>query len=168
MKKTAFKPRSKPMRRTRFESTKPGQLVTLPAHEPREPRRAGPEFRYGQPQVAALFQAPKRDYVRSKALMKAYRLIPCQHCGANDGTVCGAHSNWAIHGKGMSEKADDNRCASLCFLCHSMLDQGSKLLEDERKALWWRAHVSTLVLLAKHRLWPRDVLFPDIETNPFF
>jgi hypothetical protein len=84
--------------------------------------------------------APKREYVRSEPLMRAYRLIPCQHCGVQDGTVCGAHSNWAEHGKGKSIKADDNRCASLCFTCHGMLDQGSILGKAERYALWCIAH----------------------------
>jgi hypothetical protein len=51
-------------------------------------------------------------YVRSPALMKAYRLICCQHCGRDDGTVCGAHSNWAVHGKGRSIKASGSSGSS--------------------------------------------------------
>lgn len=109
----------------------------------------------------------KRDYVRSAALRDAYRLIPCQNCGAADGTVCCAHSNWGIHGKGGHIKADDNRAASLCARCHSMLDQGTKLTEDERKQLWWPAHYKTVMLLINRGLWPSKVPIPDVHINPW-
>jgi ferredoxin len=66
----------------------------------------------------------KFTYVRSKSLMEMYRTIPCQNCGADDGTVCGAHSNLAEHGKGRGIKASDEYCASLCNRCHVWLDQG--------------------------------------------
>lgn len=95
--------------------------------------------------------------------MKAYRLIPCQHCGKSDGTVCGAHSNWSAHGKGKSIKADDNRCASLCFTCHSMLDQGSVLGASERMAMWFTAHVKTVRELVRLNLWPEKVPVPSLE-----
>lgn len=112
---------------------------------------------------------PKREYVRSDAMMKAYRLLPCQHCGkgGEDAGVCGAHSNWAVHGKGKSIKADDNRAASLCWECHWMLDQGSALNEAEKMTLWWRAHVRTVRRLQALGLWPDGVPVPDVLTNPF-
>jgi hypothetical protein len=129
---------------------------------PKLQRQAAP-FKLGQsPRIE------KRAYVRSAALMKAYRLIPCQNCGTDDGTVCGAHSNWAVHGKGKSIKADDNRCASLCSTCHTELDQGSRLTEDERKAMWWAAHQDTVQELLERRLWPKGVPVPDYVNNPFF
>lgn len=86
---------------------------------------------------------PKTAYVRSPALMKAYRLLSCQNCGADDGTVCGAHSNWAEHGKGRGIKASDDKCASLCFTCHSALDQGNASKELKRD-MWFRAHTKTI------------------------
>lgn len=104
---------------------------------------------------------PKHDYIRSESLMKAYRLIPCQNCGKDDGTVCGAHSNWAEHGKGRGIKADDNRCASLCFTCHGMLDQGSILGASERFALWSIAHIKTVAELLRRNLWPKGVPVPN-------
>lgn len=111
---------------------------------------------------------PKRTYVRSESLMEAYRLIPCQHCGRDDGTVCGAHANWSIFGKGGHIKADDSRAASLCSLCHvPVLDQGSKLTRAERQAMWWAAHVKTVIELGKRALWPARVPVPDISINPF-
>jgi hypothetical protein len=103
---------------------------------------------------------PKRQYVRSKKLMEAYRLIPCQHCGAEDHTVAGAHANWGEFGKGKSIKADDNRCASLCFRCHSELDAGKNWSREERKAIWTAAHTKTVALLCAMGLWPEGVPQP--------
>lgn len=105
----------------------------------------------------------KREYVRSKTLMEAYRKIPCQHCGRDDGTVCGAHSNSGTHGKGKGIKADDNTCASLCYTCHSALDQGSHLSRQQRETMHaeaWRKTVRELVRLG---LWPMRVPIPDIR-----
>lgn len=111
-------------------------------------------------------QVPKRAYVRSPALMKAYRMICCQNCGRDDGTVCGAHSNWAVHGKGRGIKADDNRCASLCFTCHTLIDQGGAMSEFGRRRLWWRAHQTSVQLLVSECLWPADVPVPPVLEFP--
>jgi hypothetical protein len=110
---------------------------------------------------------PKHQYVRSPALMTAYRLIACQHCGREDGTVCGAHSNWHPHNKGGAIKADDNRCASLCHSCHSTIDQGSTLSETQRKSVWWHAHQLTVITLVARNLWPPRVPIPDVSTCPW-
>jgi len=98
---------------------------------------------------------PKHKYVRSPKLMQAYRTIPCQNCYIEDGTVCGAHANWG-NGKGMAIKADDTKCASLCFSCHSMLDQGSKLTKEQRQDLWQMAHQKTVNRLKDKGLWPAE------------
>lgn len=103
---------------------------------------------------------PKRQYVRSKKLMEAYREIPCQHCGRDDGTVCGAHSNSQAHGKGRGIKADDNRCASLCYVCHSAIDQGSHLSRVQREELHLQAMRKTVAELLKRGLWPLDIERP--------
>lgn len=111
---------------------------------------------------------PKRDYVRSPTLREAYRLIPCQHCGRDDGTVCCAHSNWSAHGKGGHIKADDSRGASLCAACHvPVLDQGSKLSREERQAMWWAAHVKSVTQLLALGHWPRGVPVPDTRACPW-
>lgn len=108
---------------------------------------------------------PKREYVRSAALLEACRLIPCQHCGRFEfGKVCAAHSNWSLHGKGGHIKADDNRVAALCDVCHvPILDQGSRLSRAERIEMWWMAHLKTVMLLQRMALWPADVLVPDLS-----
>lgn len=61
---------------------------------------------------------------RSPALLRAARDQSCVNCGAEDGTIVSAHSNWPDHGKGMSIKAHDCFVAHLCHACHSWLDQG--------------------------------------------
>lgn len=124
-------------------------------------------FMRASTEAAKFMPLQKRAYVRSKGLMRAYRLIPCQHCGRDDGAVCGAHSNWAVHGKGKGIKADDNRCASLCHACHSALDQGRWMTEAERKAMWWDAHVRTVQALVDAGLWPQSVPVPGLSINPF-
>lgn len=111
---------------------------------------------------------PKRQYVRSSQITEACRTIACQHCGRDDGTVCAAHSNWSVHGKGGHIKADDSRVAALCSSCHvPLLDQGSRLSKAERKTLWWAAHVKTIIELVKRSRWPSSIPVPDISTSPF-
>lgn len=102
---------------------------------------------------------PKHDYVRSKKLLEAAREIPCQHCGADDGTVVAAHTNWG-GGKGRGIKADDNLIASLCFHCHSQLDQGSSMSRLDRHIMWEMAHERTVSKLTKLGLWPDEVPLP--------
>lgn len=108
---------------------------------------------------------PKRQYVRSRKLLDACREIPCQHCGRDTrGRVCAAHSNWSLHGKGAHIKADDNRVAALCDICHvPILDQGSKLSKQERIAMWFAAHCKTVRELVRRGLWPLDVPIPDLR-----
>ena len=119
------------------------------------------------PQVLAkaqpyLMQIPKRQYIRSRKLMKAYSLIGCtvDFCGL--GPTCGAHSNWSIHGKGRGIKADDNRCASMCNAHHTELDQGRHWSEADKQAIWWAAHVRTVQTLTQMGAWPANVPVPDL------
>jgi len=80
--------------------------------------------------------------------MLLYRTIPCQRCGRNNGTVCGAHSNQSIHGKARGIKASDEFCASLCDVCHAWLDYGNSS-RDEKVTAWNDAHVKTVKLIAQ-------------------
>jgi hypothetical protein len=81
---------------------------------------------------------------RNPKLLVACREIPCQLCGAEDGTVVAAHSNQLRDGKGRGLKASDYRIASLCFLCHSQIDQGKDLNRVMRVELWELAHRKTI------------------------
>lgn len=84
---------------------------------------------------------------RNPRLLEAARELPCQHCGVQDGTVVAAHSNQLRDGKGRSIKAHDYRIASLCYRCHSDLDQGSTMSKQERLDMWEEAHRRTVGLL---------------------
>ncbi len=85
------------------------------------------------------------------------------HCGIEDGSVVAAHSNQGIHHKAKGIKADDSAVASLCYACHSKLDQGSKLSKQERMTMWFNAHVKTVRELVRRGLWPLDIQVPDIR-----
>jgi hypothetical protein len=81
---------------------------------------------------------------RNRKLLDAARELPCQHCGIQDGTVVAAHSNQMRDGKGRGLKANDYRIASLCFKCHSELDQGAHMSRAERLEMFEAAHRSTI------------------------
>lgn len=81
---------------------------------------------------------------RNQKLLEVVREAPCMNCGAQDGTVVAAHSNWLRDGKGKGIKAHDYRIAALCFRCHSELDQGKDMTKQERRDLWEAAHRDTI------------------------
>jgi len=78
---------------------------------------------------------------RSPKLLEACRLLPCQLCGREDGTVCAAHRN---EGKGMSMKVSDALVASLCHGCHTELDNGKNFSREERREYWNKAYIKTM------------------------
>ncbi len=106
---------------------------------------------------------PKFPYIRSPKLMQAYRKIPCQHCGIDDGTVCGAHANTAAMGKGRGIKATDSACASLCHRCHMEVDQGRTMSRNERVQVWTDAHLKTVAELVRLGLWPKGIPVPETK-----
>ena len=81
---------------------------------------------------------------RNKKLLEIARLLPCQHCGIEDGTVVAAHSNQLRDGKGLGLKASDFRIASLCFRCHAEADTSSTLTKVARIEMWEQAHRATI------------------------
>lgn len=125
-------------------------------------------WRAGVTASKAVGPIKKRDYVRNKKLREAFRKIPCQNCGRDDGTVCCAHSNWSAHGKGAHIKADDSRGASLCAACHvPLLDQGAGLSRADRQRLWWDAHVKSVGLLVAMGAWPKAIPVPEVSIFPW-
>lgn len=151
------------LKRTGFARKLPPMAVAerLPRAMPTvDPSR----FRLPQLVSGDVVAMAKTTYVRSKTLREAYRLIPCQSCGAQDGTVVCAHANEGAHGKGMAIKACDTKAASLCFACHSRLDQGSDMNRDERHAFWWAAHIKTIPALVAAGHWPKHIPAPDLTT----
>lgn len=107
----------------------------------------------------------KHTYVRSPRLLRACRLIECQHCGINDGSVCAAHSNQGIHHKAKGIKADDSAVAALCHRCHHAVDQGRTMSRTERVQVWTEAHVKTVAELVRLGLWPACVPVPDTSVS---
>ena len=95
----------------------------------------------------------KTAYIRDARYRDACRAMPCQHCGSEVG-VTWAHSNQAIHGKGLGIKASDQYVAALCQACHMHLDQGKDLTQGERVALWDAAHRETVETATKMGIWP--------------
>lgn len=89
---------------------------------------------------------------RSQKLLDACRELPCQLCGAEDGTVCAAHSNQLRDGKGRGIKAQDFRVASLCFKCHAEIDQGTQFSKEYRIERWEEAHRKTIGALFENGL----------------
>jgi len=81
---------------------------------------------------------------RNKKLLELARLLPCQHCGIEDGTVVAAHSNQLRDGKGRGLKSSDFRIASLCFRCHAEADTSSTLSKIARIEMWEQAHRATI------------------------
>jgi hypothetical protein len=104
---------------------------------------------------------PKRNYVRSKKLLKLVADLDCQLCGSGN-MIQAAHCNWG-GGKGRAIKADDNLVAALCMYCHWDIDQGAKWSKKERQQAWWLAHRRTVETLVERGLWPIDVPQPDQE-----
>jgi hypothetical protein len=81
---------------------------------------------------------------RNKKLLEYARKLPCQHCGIDDGTIVAAHSNQLRDGKGRGLKASDYRIASLCYTCHTEIDQGKRLNKAERIQMFEDSHRSTI------------------------
>lgn len=156
--------RTTPMKRTAFASKgwppieRERAIRSMPSVDPAR-------FRLPVPVVGMAAPVSKATYVRSKALREAYRLIPCQACGVSDGTVVCAHANESWAGKGMGIKACDTRAASLCFTCHSKLDQGSDMTRDDRRAFWLAAHLKTIPALVAAGHWPKHIPTPDLSTT---
>lgn len=91
---------------------------------------------------------PKPSTFRSKKLRLVVRSLPCVDCGADNGTIVGAHSN---QGKGLSIKASDAGIMSLCHACHSRLDQPGlgALSQADRRDYEVRMNHRTLVALVE-------------------
>ena len=108
-------------------------------------------------------QHPKFQYIRSKALLKAVASMPCQLCGHP--CTQAAHSNQAIHGKGLGIKASDIYTAALCLHHHHEIDQGNTLSKQERIDRWNHAHEKTVTELVALGKWPKNVPLPIRENT---
>ena len=106
--------RTTPMRRTGFARSTPKPAKVYETHVAR-PRPVA--LRVPDTRARLTVPVPKLDTVRSKPLLEACRRLACQHCGANDGTVVAAHSNWSTHGKGKALKVFTPRLLLMQLAC---------------------------------------------------
>jgi len=155
MKRSGFKPRTKPMsRRGRFESSQPGALVE------REPRKAGPEYRYG---VAALLRAPiaKEEALQHAGYMAQVRRLPCARCGIV-GLSQFCHSD---EGKGTGIKTDCRRGWPGCGPhhdspgCHWFVGTSGNMFKAARREFEEAAGRSTRAMIRAMGRWPASL--PD-------
>jgi hypothetical protein len=102
---------------------------------------------------------PKRQYVRSKKLLKLVSELDCQLCGFRFPRPGGPHQ--LGRGQRGGIKSDDNLVAALCMFCHHEIDQGAKWSKHERQQAWWLAHRKTVEFLVETNQWPVDVPLPD-------
>lgn len=90
--------------------------------------------------------APKPEAHRNAALLEMARGRQCllqfpDVCRNPDTeTTVAAHSNWSDHGKAGARKADEPFSVWACHACHSLLDQGSHLTAEEKRASFDAAH----------------------------
>jgi hypothetical protein len=99
---------------------------------------------------ATVAAVPKTETYRNPEMGELLRQLPCSNCGAEDGTVVGAHRN---EGKGMGTKTSDALQAALCFRCHMFLDQGGGgMTREGRREFWNAAYIKTMQALIERGL----------------
>jgi site-specific recombinase XerC len=111
-----------------------------------EIRRAAPPAARGviQRVIGAAAPVPKTEAKRCPALLEMAPLFGCllrvpNVCEGDLEGVVACHSNYLIHGKGRSRKADDQYTVAGCQMCHSWLDQG-RAVAAEKEAIFMAAH----------------------------
>lgn len=92
---------------------------------------------------------------RSRKLLNMARDQECVACGAEDGTIVSAHSNFGCHGKGMAMKASDAAIMHLCGACHAQMDQG-KLFDRKQKLATTHEYIARTLM----RLVEQGMLVP--------
>lgn len=104
MKKTAFKPRTKPMPRTSIKrSTAPAGTAALAKVWKKKSR-------------------PRMTPIRKSAMGKECMLALPGVCNHDPATTVLCHSNRLADGKGMGLKAPDTKACYGCAACHDVLD----------------------------------------------
>jgi len=88
-----------------------------------------------------------KPYRNRKWLSAIHEIEACVLCGAWG--VQAAHSN---QDRGMGQKASDSLCAAICPECHTEIDNGRHLTQEQRRARLDRAIVLTLDQLTRRGL----------------
>lgn len=90
---------------------------------------------------------------RNPKLLRLADGMPCMGCGKQDGTICMAHSDFALHGKSKDMKAHDCFVAALCHTCHTWLGSGTKQYmffsptRADKLEFFRRSHDATMLYL---------------------
>lgn len=129
MKRSAFKPRATPMKRTAF-IRKPPEKFTASVPVP----KAGIKRRIKKPTVAE-----GSKYLAACRGESCYLRVPGICCGEWWLEAVPCHSNQGRDGKGMGLKASHEKTVPGCWACHAFIDQGPATRE-EKFALWDRAY----------------------------
>ena len=88
---------------------------------------------------------PKQHHIKDLAYRKSFKGEDCLSCGANDGTVVGAHMRWNEF-SGMGRKPSDALIVPLCGTCHA--DQ-----EANPGPEWWVENVLKSILRRRYLNW---------------
>jgi hypothetical protein len=93
--------------------------------------------------------APKPEAWRNPALLDMARNRPCLLlvpglCNHRIDTTVAAHSNYGIHGKAKSRRADDAYSVWACAACHHWLDFGKASAAD-KEARFMLAHANQVL-----------------------
>lgn len=88
------------------------------------------------------FKSPR---IADQKYLRSMKDRPCAACGAEDGTVVGAHMRWHEF-SGMGRKPDDALVVPLCFECHA--DQ-----EANPGPEWWAQNVLKPMLRQRYQDW---------------
>lgn len=86
-----------------------------------------------------------------RAFLNTFRDLPCEACGAMDGTIVGAHCNMD-HGSAGGKYW--GAVAALCFDCHYAADQRGGGSREEALKIWVR--VAQTLMLKRYGEWIDD------------
>ena len=125
MKRSGFKPRSKPMSRGSWKSSPSGSTLK---------QRAAIKSRVKKPTAAE-----GSKYLAACKGESCFLRVPGICCGEWWLEAVPCHSNQSRDGKGMSLKARHEKTVPGCWACHAYIDQGPATRE-EKFALWDRAY----------------------------
>ena len=91
---------------------------------------------------------PKTPTVRDRKYLDSFGDEACWCCGAQDGTVVGAHIR-AGELAGMGRKPSDDLVIPLCHRCH--MHQ-----EEHPGAEWWLENILKPITRRKYEMWRKD------------
>ena len=185
MKRSGFKPRTKPMTRGRMIGHGPvsafiplerrDAFLTLDPADPgdgtHKPRHVTEQFRYSAPQLAALFRpAPKDNPLQHEGYMAQVRRLPCIKCGVVGFTQFAHADIIGAGGKGKGIKSDCRLGYPACGPrpavgnpailyegCHSWIGSSGNMFKAARHAFEEEAGRTTRLTIINMGRWPEKL-----------